>query len=61
MTFPMNEQQGPATQPEEYPGVEGVAHYDEGIFVGYRWYDEHKHCGFTHSRHDQLEYGDHEL
>lgn len=22
-----------------YPGVDGVVHYDEGLLVGYRWYD----------------------
>ena len=34
--------QGPApvTQPEHYPGVNGVVRYDEGLAVGYRWYDE---------------------
>ena len=25
-----------------YPGVEGVVHYDEGLLVGYRWYDAKK-------------------
>jgi beta-glucosidase len=42
MTFPVNAAQGPATKPEEYPGVGRSAHYDEGIYVGYRFYDEHK-------------------
>ncbi len=41
MTFAASPDQGPATQPEEYPGVNGVAHYNEGILAGYRWYDEH--------------------
>jgi beta-glucosidase len=41
MTFAADRGQGPATQAEEYPGVNGIAHYDEGIFVGYRWYDAH--------------------
>ena len=36
MTFPANAAQGPGTRPEEYPGVNGTAHYDEGIYVGYR-------------------------
>jgi beta-glucosidase len=40
MTFAASPDQGPATQPEEYPGVNGVAHYNEGILAGYRWYDE---------------------
>ncbi len=41
VTFPANESQGPApaTQPNHYPGVDGVETYDEGIDVGYRWYD----------------------
>jgi len=25
-----------------YPGVDGVVHYDEGLLVGYRWYDAKK-------------------
>ena len=41
MTFAADRGQGPATKTEEYPGVNGVAHYDEGILVGYRWYDAH--------------------
>jgi beta-glucosidase len=42
VTFPASDEQGPApaTQPERYPGVDGNERYDEGIFVGYRWYDE---------------------
>jgi beta-glucosidase len=42
VTFPATADQGPATKPDEYPGVGGIAHYDESIFVGYRWYDQHK-------------------
>ncbi len=41
VTFPASADQGPATRPEEYPGVNGIAQYDEGILVGYRWYDQH--------------------
>jgi beta-glucosidase len=42
VTFPASDQQGPAppTRPELYPGVNGQLRYDEGIFVGYRWYDQ---------------------
>ncbi|HEY0362089.1 MAG TPA: glycoside hydrolase family 3 C-terminal domain-containing protein [Solirubrobacteraceae bacterium] len=42
ITFPASDAQGPAppTRPERYPGVNGAQHYDEGIFVGYRWYDQ---------------------
>jgi beta-glucosidase len=41
VTFPASDTQGPAptTQPRHYPGVHGVVHYDEGLDVGYRWYD----------------------
>ena len=40
MTFPASPDQGPATQPTQYPGVGGEVHYDEDIFVGYRYYDQ---------------------
>ncbi|HVW85769.1 MAG TPA: glycoside hydrolase family 3 C-terminal domain-containing protein [Bryobacteraceae bacterium] len=39
MTFPVNEQQGPATKPDEYPGDGKVVNYSEGLLVGYRWFD----------------------
>ena len=39
MTFPANEQQGPATKPDEYPGDGKIVNFDEGVLVGYRWYD----------------------
>jgi beta-glucosidase len=41
VTFPANASQGPApaSQPNHYPGVNGVVDYDEGLDVGYRWYD----------------------
>ena len=44
LTFPKSAADTPVTTPAQYPGdakVDGydrVAHYDEGIFVGYRWY-----------------------
>lgn len=41
ITFPRNLEDVPANTPEQYPGVNGVAHYSEGIFVGYRHYDAH--------------------
>ncbi len=39
VTFPADEVNGPADQPARYPGIGTTARYDEGIFVGYRWYD----------------------
>ena len=41
VTFPASDTQGPApaSQPQHYPGVNGVVSYDEGLDVGYRWYD----------------------
>ncbi len=40
MTFPKNAQDIPANTVEQYPGVNQVSHYTEGIFVGYRYYDK---------------------
>jgi len=42
MTFPVNEQQGPATRPDEYPGDGKTVNFSEGLLVGYRWYDAKK-------------------
>jgi beta-glucosidase len=39
VTFPASNGQGPASKPSEYPGIGNVVRYDEGIFVGYRYYD----------------------
>jgi beta-glucosidase len=41
VTFPAGDSQGPAppTRPERYPGINGQERYDEGLLVGYRWYD----------------------
>jgi len=39
MTFPRSDQQSPVADPQRWPGINGVARYDEGIQVGYRWYD----------------------
>ncbi|HYF74112.1 MAG TPA: glycoside hydrolase family 3 N-terminal domain-containing protein [Nocardioides sp.] len=37
-TFPVDEAQLPF-RPEAYPGVGGKQTYEEGLLVGYRWYD----------------------
>jgi beta-glucosidase len=44
ITFPENEKQGPApaSQPEHYPGINLAVQYAEGVFVGYRWYDQYQ-------------------
>lgn len=39
ITFPRALDDVAANTPEQYPGVDGVAHYSEGVFVGYRHYD----------------------
>ena len=40
ISFPAKLDDVPASTPEQYPGVNGVARYSEGVFVGYRHYDE---------------------
>jgi beta-glucosidase len=41
MTFPAHESDAPtATSALRYPGVNNQEYYSEGIFVGYRWYDQ---------------------
>lgn len=37
-TFPASEQQGPAKTTAQYPGDGVHVFYDEGLAVGYRWY-----------------------
>jgi beta-glucosidase len=47
VTFPKDETQGPATKSSQYPGTlaaDGavdVTHFDEGIFIGYRYWDQY--------------------
>lgn len=40
MTFPKQLADLPANTEWQYPGVQGIVHYSEGIFVGYRHYDQ---------------------
>ncbi|MEV7413326.1 glycoside hydrolase family 3 C-terminal domain-containing protein, partial [Streptomyces althioticus] len=42
VTFPTDATQGPGTTPATYPGTSGTVSYDEGIAVGYRFYDARK-------------------
>lgn len=42
ITFPRDVADLPANTPEQYPGVDGTAHYSEGVFVGYRHFDAKK-------------------
>jgi beta-glucosidase len=39
VTFPRSDAQSPVAAARRWPGIGGVAHYDEGLRVGYRWYD----------------------
>lgn len=40
-TFPRSVEKTPVgSDPRRFPGVDGTVHYDEGIFSGYRWYDQ---------------------
>ncbi|MFE9927285.1 glycoside hydrolase family 3 C-terminal domain-containing protein [Streptomyces sp. NPDC005774] len=39
VTFPADATQGPGGTPATYPGRNGAVTYDEGIAVGYRYYD----------------------
>jgi beta-glucosidase len=41
ITFPVHEGDVPANTPAQYPGVNGIATYSEGVFMGYRHYDAH--------------------
>ena len=57
VTFPATPDQGPITGPERWPGTDGDARYDEGVLVGYRWYDRHSQEPLFPFGHG-LSYGD---
>ena len=57
VTFPASPDQGPITGPERWPGTDGDARYDEGVLVGYRWYDRHSQEPLFPFGHG-LSYGD---
>jgi beta-glucosidase len=40
VAVPRRPDETPTHPPERYPGVNGKVRYDEGVFVGYRWYDD---------------------
>ncbi len=41
VTFPANQTDTPTQSPAQYPGVGTEARYSEGVFMGYRHYDQH--------------------
>jgi beta-glucosidase len=41
LSFPRSVEDTLAANPEQYPGANGVAHYSEGLEVGYRAYSAH--------------------
>jgi beta-glucosidase len=42
ITFPKRDEDLPLQTAAQYPGVQDVAQYSEGLLVGYRWYDARK-------------------
>jgi beta-glucosidase len=40
LTFPVSLDDTPANTPAQYPGLNGVAIYSEGVLMGYRHYDQ---------------------
>lgn len=39
ITFPKSDSDLPLRTASQYPGLDNVAHYSEGLLIGYRWYD----------------------
>jgi beta-glucosidase len=42
LTFPRSAEDTLASNPQQYPGVDGTVHYSEGLAVGYRGYAAHQ-------------------
>ena len=42
VTFPESDVQTPLQEVEQYPGIGKEVKYSEGLFVGYRWYDQNQ-------------------
>lgn len=40
VSYPIDESDLPMTKERQFPGKDGELIYDEGIYVGYRWYDK---------------------
>ncbi|KAL4967887.1 glycoside hydrolase family 3 protein [Aspergillus stella-maris] len=40
VTFPASYEDSPTSSLERFPGVNLTANYEEGLYVGYKWYDE---------------------
>lgn len=64
VTFAADETQGPATKPYQFPGTIDpatgqldTAYFDEGVFVGYRYWDQHGQAPLFPFGHG-LGYGD---
>jgi beta-glucosidase len=43
LTFPTSLSATPVSTPAQFPGVNGMVHYSEGLRVGYRWWDATSH------------------
>ncbi|RHW37474.1 beta-glucosidase [Lysinibacillus yapensis] len=40
ITFPVDEKSTPVSSENQFPGIDGVSEYSEGIFVGYKGYEK---------------------
>lgn len=64
VTFPADDRQGPWSSRAAFPGDGNAVRYEEGLLVGYRWYDAREQeplfafghgLSYTTFRYDQLE------